>query len=141
MFKTVTISFRTKQELLDWLDHVSQESKCSRSALIEAILRKSIDEGFQGDTMFNRIVEERGSAAAEERSLSSEDVSYVTVGGVKIGLPKNISCNISFDQDKSTFSLDLTPVDGNVTEASKREPGGQLIEAGNLKENAIKEVL
>ena len=49
MFKTATVSFRTKQELLELLDEVSRESGCSRSSLIEMILQKFLaDNGGNG---------------------------------------------------------------------------------------------
>ena len=56
MFKTAAVSFRTRQELLELLDHVSRESECSRSSLIETILQKFLaDKDGNGVQVENQV--------------------------------------------------------------------------------------
>jgi hypothetical protein len=107
MFKTVTISFRTKQELLEWLDRVSRESKCSRSSLIETVLHNYLKDKTGSDIHLENRVEIKGMECPVDESESPEGITYVTVGEVCVGLPKNRPCRISFDETQSIFKLDF----------------------------------
>jgi len=60
MFKTATVSFRTKQELLALLDDVSRESGCSRSSLIEMILRKFLSDNGGNEIQSDNLGEIKG---------------------------------------------------------------------------------
>jgi hypothetical protein len=116
MYKTVTVSFRTKRKLMELLDRMSRKSGCSRSSLIEAVLHSVLtgkaDSGFK---LENRV-EIKGMEPFTEEDGPPEDVSYVTVGGVRVGLPKNRQCRISFDERQSVFQLDFTPGQGSGSE-------------------------
>jgi hypothetical protein len=107
MFKTVTISFRTKQELLEWLDRVSRESGCSRSSLIETVLRNYFKGKTGPDIELENRVEIKGIEPLAGESEPPEGITYVTVGEVCVGLPKNRPCRISFDETQSVFKLDF----------------------------------
>jgi hypothetical protein len=107
MFKTVTISFRTKQELLEWIDHVSRESRCSRSSLIETVLRNYFKGKTGSDIQLENRVEIKGLEPLAGGREPPEGITYVTVGEVSIGLPKNRPCRISLDETQSIFKLDF----------------------------------
>jgi len=107
MFKTVTISFRTKQELLEWLDRVSRESGCSRSSLIETVLRNYFKGNTGSDIKLENRVEIKGMEPPADETEPPEGITYVTVGEVCVGLPKNRPCRISFDETQSIFKLDF----------------------------------
>jgi hypothetical protein len=107
MFKTVTISFRTKRELLEWLDRISRESKCSRSSLIEAVLHNFLINKAGPDIQWENRVEIKGMEPPAGESEPPEGITYVTVGEVCVGLPKNRPCRISFDETQSIFKLDF----------------------------------
>jgi hypothetical protein len=107
MFKTVTISFRTKQELLEWLDRVSRESGCSRSSLIETVLRNYFKGKTGPDIELENRVEIKGIEPLAGESEPPEGITYVTVGEVCVGLPKNRPCRISFDETQSIFKFDF----------------------------------
>lgn len=114
MFKTATVSFRTKQELLELLDHVSRESECSRSFLIEMILRKFLTDNDGSGTKHERPVEIKGcEPSADEGELSDGNV-YISMGKFRIGLPKDLGYKIIFDEKKSAFQLDLLPSDEHL---------------------------
>jgi len=105
MFKTVTVSFRTKQELLEGLDHICGEFKCSRSSLIETILREFLS-GKGGNSMPTRGLVLN---AEQQSDAESDDVVHVSLGGVRLGLPKNLRFQIAFDEKSSVFQLELLP--------------------------------
>ena len=63
MFKTATVSFRTKQELLELLDEVSRESGCSRSSLIEMILQKFLADNGGNGIHVDKLPEIKGGAS------------------------------------------------------------------------------
>jgi hypothetical protein len=107
MFKTVTISFRTKQELLEWLDRISQESGCSRSSLIEAVLRNFLNGKNRSGVQVESRVEIKGVEPLADEAEPHEGITYVTVGDVRVGLPKKRQCRISFDEKQSLFQLDF----------------------------------
>jgi hypothetical protein len=117
MYKTVTISFRTRKELLEWLDRVSLESKCSRSSLIETILRNFL--AGRGEKVFQPESQiEIKDLPSIEGEIPSDGSPFVDVGGVRIGLPKNLRCQIFFDKDRSVFQLDFSPHEGDMEETS-----------------------
>lgn len=117
MFKTVTVSFRTRQELLEGLDSICEEFKCSRSSLIETILREFLS-GKDGSTVWNGNGAVVTAAEQQPQEVESERVVYLLLGGVRIGLPKNLRFQILFDEKISAFQLDLVP--GQVTAANFR---------------------
>jgi hypothetical protein len=124
MYKTVTISFRTRKELLEWLDRVSTESQCSRSSLIETILRNFLAERGGKQVLFDdfqEIKDEMKNVPSIEGELPSDGVPFVDVGGVRIGLPKNLRCQIFFDKNRSVFQLDFSPQEGNSIESAPEQ--------------------
>ena len=116
MFKTVTISFRTRQELLEWLDHACRESRCSRSSLIETILRDFLAGRAEKGIHPENRSEIKGGAPPAANAKPPEGITYLTLGGVRIGLPKSLCWRIVFDEKRSIFQLDFTPGDGSATE-------------------------
>ena len=115
MFKTATVSFRTKQELLELLDEVSRESGCSRSYLIEMILRKFLaDNGENGIKSVNPLEIKRGGPGVDVGELSDGSV-YLSSGKFRIALSKTLGYKISFDEKKSAFQIDLLPSGGNAS--------------------------
>lgn len=109
MFKTATVSFRTKQELLELLDGVSRESGCSRSYLIEMILRKFLaDKGGNGIQSDNPL-EIKGGGLGVDVGEQSDGSVYLSLGKFRIGLPKTHGFKIIFDEKNSAFRLDLLP--------------------------------
>jgi hypothetical protein len=124
MHKTVTISFRTRKELLEWLDRVSAESRCSRSSLIETILRNFLAESGGKQVLFDdfpEIKDEMKDVPSIEGELPSGGGPFVEVGGVRIGLPKNLRCQIFFDRNRSVFQLDFSPQEGSSIESSPEQ--------------------
>jgi hypothetical protein len=114
MFKTVTVSFRTRQELLESLDLASRESMCSRSSLIEKILRKFLADIEEKGIRPENSGESKGAAPAEEADVSTDGLVHVTVGKVRIGLPRNLRCKINFDENGSALRLDLASDEENM---------------------------
>lgn len=115
MFKTAAVSFRTRQELLELLDHVSRESECSRSSLIETILQKFLaDKDGNGVQVENQVEIKGGAPAADEGELS-DGIVYISMGKLRIGLPKDLGCKIIFDEKNSAFRLDLLPGEENLS--------------------------
>ncbi|HME45674.1 MAG TPA: hypothetical protein VKF36_21460 [Syntrophorhabdales bacterium] len=118
MFKTVSVSFRTRHELLEGLDRICEEFKCSRSSLIETILREFLS-GKDGSAVRNGNLGVVTAAEQQPQEVESGDgVVYLLLGGVRIGLPKNLRFQILFDEKVSAFQLDLVP--GQVTSANFR---------------------
>jgi metal-responsive CopG/Arc/MetJ family transcriptional regulator len=81
MFKTVTVTFRTRREMLEWLDQCSRESKCSRSSLIEMVL-----SGYLADRMEKRghldvKQDMRKKTAVLTTSIENQDYASVILGG------------------------------------------------------------
>ncbi|MGO9952991.1 MAG: hypothetical protein ACLPN1_12395 [Dissulfurispiraceae bacterium] len=109
MFKTATVSFRTKQELLELLDEVSRESGCSRSSLIEMILRKYLADNGPSGIQFDKLADIKAGASDVDVDELSDGSVYLSLGKLKIGLSKAIGYKISFDENKSAFQLDLLP--------------------------------
>jgi len=105
MFKTVTVSFRTKQELLDGLDRICGEFKCSRSSLIETILREFLSDKALSSNHNHGL----DLNVQQRQGAGSDDVVHVSLGGVRLGLPKNLRFQIAFDEKSSVFQLELLP--------------------------------
>ena len=118
MFKTVSVSFRTRHELLEGLDRICEEFKCSRSSLIETILREFLS-GKDGSTVRNGSWGVVTAAEQQPEAIESENgVVYLYLGGVRLGLPKNLCFQVLFDEKNSAFHLDIMP--GQVTTANFR---------------------
>ena len=87
MFRTVTASFKTRRELLEWLDRMSVQSGCSRSSLIEAVLNKFLTGADSGIHVENRV-EIKGVGSMPHKDEAPDGITFVTIGGVRVGLPK-----------------------------------------------------
>lgn len=124
MYKTVTVSFRTKRKLMELLDRMSRKWGCSRSSLIEAVLRSFLTGKSDLGVKLDNGVEMKGLEPFVDDERPPEGVTYVTVGGVRVGLPKNRRCRISFDERESVFQLDFAKDNGSGSEASA-SPGGE----------------
>ena len=123
MFKTATVSFRTRQELLELLDHFSRESKCSRSSLIETILRKFLADNDVNGVDIDKRIEAGGDMLVADGGEQPEGVVYISVGKFRIGMPKDLAYKIVFDEKKSSFQLNLLPTDersSDITEPQKK---------------------
>ena len=108
MFKTVTVTFRTRREMLEWLDQCSRESQCSRSSLIEMVLSNYLADRIEKRGHLDVKQDMRKKVAVLSRSIESNDYASVILGGVRIGLPKDRQCTIVFSKDESAFKLDFT---------------------------------
>lgn len=108
MFKTATVSFRTKQELLELLNDVSRESGCSRSSLIEKILSKFLVDNAGNGIRLENLAEIKGGATSSVGETSDGSI-YLSLGQLRIGLSKTLGYKIIFDEKKSAFQLDLLP--------------------------------
>jgi len=117
MYKTVTVSFRTRRELLEWLDRVSVESQCSRSSLIETILRNFLAGRSEKVSQSESHLETKDLPSIEGE-IPSDGIPFVDVGGVRIGLPKNLRCQIFFDKDRSIFQLNFASQEDEAEETS-----------------------
>jgi hypothetical protein len=113
MFKTATVSFRTKQELLELLNDVSRESGCSRSSLIEKILSKFLVDNAGNSIRLENLDEIRGGATSADVGELSDGSVYLSLGQLRIGLSKTLGYKIIFDEKKSAFQLDLLPSSDN----------------------------
>ena len=107
MFKTEVITFRTNQELRQFLDQAGRESQCSRSSLIERLLRDSLavrrKEVFPEDA--------RGAKKNHEWSVEKGedggDMQIITLGGVRIAVPENMPVKVSFDEREAALQIEL----------------------------------
>lgn len=108
MFKTVTVTFRTRREMLEWLDQCSRESKCSRSSLIEMVLNGYLADRMEKRGHLDVKQDMRRKVAVLSRSIESQDYASVVLGGVRIGLPKDRQCTIVFSKDEYAFKLDFS---------------------------------
>ena len=116
MFKTVTVSFRTRQELLEGLDLICEEYKCSRSSLIETILREFLSSR-EGSPVQNGSWDIVTATEQHTQEVETGDgIVFLLLGGVRVGLPKNLRFQILFDEKISAFQLDLLP--GQMTAAN-----------------------
>jgi len=125
MYKTVTVSFRTKRKLMELLDRMSRKSGCSRSSLIEAVLHNVLTGKAESGLKLDNRVEIRALEPFTDADGLPEGVTYVTVGGVRVGLPKNRQCRISFDERQSVFQLDFAKGDDDESEGLPSPGGGE----------------
>jgi hypothetical protein len=111
MFKTVTVTFRTRREMLEWLDQCSRESQCSRSSLIEMVLSDYLADRIEKRGHLDIKQDMRKKITALSQNIESRDYASVILGGVRIGLPKDRQCTIVFSKDESVFKLDFANSD------------------------------
>ena len=123
MFKTVSVSFRTRQELLEGLDRICGEFKCSRSSLIETILREFLSGRGPSAPKNGNGTAAVGAEREYQAVESGDTIVYLSLAGVRLGLPKNLRFQVLFDEKSSAFQLDLAP--GQLTAADFRVPRAQ----------------
>jgi predicted transcriptional regulator len=106
MFKPVSISFRTSEDLRSSLDRIGRQWGRSRSSLIETILREFIqreqDEAGLAEKGGARTV-----VVAKEGDAQAEETTYIALGGVRIALSKDLPIKIAFDEKTSTFHIEF----------------------------------
>lgn len=120
MFKTVTITFRTRREMLEWLDQCSRESQCSRSSLIEMVLNNYLTDRIEKRGHLDIKQDMRKKVTALSRNIEGRDYASVILGGVRIGLPKDRQCTIVFSKDESVFKLNFADSDEEEQNASRK---------------------
>lgn len=125
MYKTVTVSFRTKRKLMELLDRMSRKSGCSRSSLIEAVLHNVLAGNADAGLKLDNRVEIRAMEPFGDGDGLPDGVTYVTVGGVRVGLPKNRRCRISFDEKQSIFQLDFAKENDGGPDGLPSQGGGE----------------
>jgi hypothetical protein len=122
MFKRVTVSFRTRQELLEGLDRICGELKCSRSSLIETILREFLSDRGGSILQHGSRGVSKGAEQHPHAVESGNGVVYLSLAGVRLGLPKNLRFQVLFDEKNSAFQLDLAPGQLTVTDYRLSHP-------------------
>ncbi len=124
MFKTATVSFRTKQELLELLDDISRESGCSRSCLIEMILRKFLADKAGEGIRYDKLAEIKGGPTGVDVGELSDGSVYLSSGKFRIGLSKTLGYKIIFDEKNAAFQLDMLPSGENASGVKVSQEAG-----------------
>ena len=111
MRKTIMISFRTSQELKESLDRIVCASNNSRSSIIEMIMRdflsRNQEKGTHAPTGNGRM---EFSVTKEEVSGSEKNV-YLLLGGIRVGLPKNLQSKISLDEKTGIYQIEFSALE------------------------------
>lgn len=121
MFKTEVITFRTSRELREFLDREGQEAKCSRSTLIETILRDFQEVKREGVFPPEAVGTRKAFGWPVKRADEGEEMKFLMLGGVRIALPKNLPLKISFNEGAGAFQIDLAT--GEKIEVAAPKPG------------------
>jgi hypothetical protein len=109
--------------LREFLDREGRESKCSRSSLIEKVLRDflAVKEGGVSPTEAGGA--RKTSAWPVKRGDDGEEMKILMLGGVRIALPKDLPVKISFDEGAAAFQIEL--VTGEKIEVGVPRPGSR----------------
>ena len=142
MRKTVMISFRTSQELKDCLDRIVSQSNGSRSSMIEVMLRDFLSRNQEKWAQAPDSMGPRGPCIMEEERDRSEKHVYLLLGGVRIGLPKNLQSRITLDEKTGGYQIEFAvPEEMNIpspegpARGTKREM--ELPDPRRIKEKAL----
>ena len=106
MFKPVSISFRTSEELRSSLDCIGRQWGRSRSSLIETILREFLQRE-QNEEGLAEKGDARTVVLAKEGDPQAEETTYIVLGGVRIALSKDLPIKIAFDEKTSTLRIEI----------------------------------
>ena len=119
MKKDITICFRTTDELRGSLDKVAKEGRRSLSAMIENILYDYLKEKrvslamdkekrryFRKEVSLPAFVYEAGSEAKE---AEAGIIGNISLGGLRISVPKECKINITESDDKELDLLFTLP--------------------------------
>jgi hypothetical protein len=113
--KTVTICFRTTEDLREALERMGTEERRSLSSTIESILYQYLRDG----SLSQRLLEEKRrharkpvSVPALVRQVGMEDggveagvVLDISLGGLQISVPHTFRCEIREDKEQARISV------------------------------------
>jgi predicted transcriptional regulator len=107
MFKPVSISFRTSEELRSSLDRIGRQWGRSRSSLIETVLREFLHREQDEAGLAEKGEDARTVVLAKEGDPQAEETTDIVLGGVRIALSKDLPIKIAFDEETSTFRIEF----------------------------------